>query len=135
MVRTSRCSCGECTVEVEGNPVSSGLCNCDDCRRRTGAPFSWSAYFLNDQVRKVEGPFATRVVEAVIGGADALHARHFCSKCGSTMFWKSEVWMPEQTGFAAGCFNDPTLPIPSGIYGHSQRMPWAKFPSECEIVS
>jgi hypothetical protein len=41
MVRTSRCSCGECTVEVEGDPVINGLCNCDDSRRRTGAPFSY----------------------------------------------------------------------------------------------
>ena len=129
MVRTSKCSCGECTVEVEGDPVISGLCNCDDCRRRTGAPFSWSAYFLNDQVRKVEGPLTTRVVEL------GPHIRYFCSKCGSTLFWKSDVvGRADRTGFAAGCFNDPTLPVPSHIVRCSQRMPWAVFPSEWEIV-
>lgn len=62
-MRTSSCSCGECKVEVEGDPTLNGLCNCDDCRRRTGAPFSWSVYFPNDAVRKVEGPLTTRVVE------------------------------------------------------------------------
>ena len=130
MLRTSRCSCGACAVEVEGDPVSSVLCNCDDCRRRTGAPFSWSAYFRNDQVRKVEGPFAVRVAYV----ADLPHTRSFCSKCGSTLFWKSDSRRPHLTGFAAGCFNDPTLPAPSLVVRHSQRMPWATFPSACEIV-
>jgi hypothetical protein len=133
MVRTSRCSCGECKVEVDGDPVLSGLCNCDDCRRRTGAPFSWSAFFLNDQVRKVDGPLITRVVEPVDSMVGA-HTRYFCSKCGSTLFWKSDVWRPDQTGFAAGCFNDPTMPTPGLVARYSQRMPWAVFPSECEIV-
>ncbi|HXQ15839.1 MAG TPA: GFA family protein [Caulobacteraceae bacterium] len=129
-MRTSTCSCGECTVEVEGEPAASILCNCDDCRRRTGAPFSWSAYFLNEQVRTVEGPLTTRVVET----PDYPHTRHFCSRCGSTLFWKSQSSRPHVTGFAGGCFNDPTLPAPTRVVRYSQRMPWAVFPSECEIV-
>jgi hypothetical protein len=134
MVRSSKCSCGECTVLVEGEPTFSALCNCDDCRRRTGAPFSWSAYFLNDQVRKIEGPLKTRVVHPVASEVGS-HTRSFCSKCGSTLFWKSDVWRPDQTGFAAGCFNDPTLPVPGFVTRHAQRMPWSVFPTECQILS
>jgi hypothetical protein len=130
MARTSRCSCGECSVEVEGDPVRNALCNCDDCRRRTGAPFSWSTYFLNDQIRKVEGPLTIRLVET---GEFAPHTRHFCSKCGSNLFWKAGR-LPDITGFAGGCFNDPTMTPPSRIGRYSQRMPWAVFPSDCEIV-
>lgn len=129
-MRTSRCSCGECSVEVEGDPVRNLLCNCDDCRRRTGAPFSWSAYFRNDQVREAAGPLTIRQVET---GQLAPHTRHFCSQCGSTLFWKAPTLMPEVTGFAAGCFNDPTFPAPTRVERYSQRMPWAVFPSRCEI--
>src|ERR1700741_2363516 len=117
-MRVSRCACGECSVEVEGDPVHSGLCNCDDCRRRTGAPYGWSVYFANDQVRKIEGPFTQRPVET---GEFAPHTRHFCSSCGSTLFWNAGP----VTGFAGGCFNDPTLPPPRVVMRHSQRMPWA----------
>ena len=126
-MRVSKCACGECSVEVEGEPVLSGLCNCDDCRRRTGAPFGWSVYFPNQQIQKVEGPFTVRCVETGEFGA---HTRHFCSRCGSTLFWKGGRQM---TGFAGGCFNDPTLLAPHVVGRHTQRMPWAVFPSSCEI--
>jgi hypothetical protein len=106
----------------------NGLCNCDDCRRRTGAPFSWSVYFPNEAIRKVEGPLATRRVETTTPHT----RRRFCSKCGSTLFWETEG--AGQTGFAAGCFNDPTLPAPSIVVRYPQRMPWAVFPAGCAIV-
>ena len=126
-MRVSRCACRACSVEVEGDPVRSGLCNCDDCRRRTGAPFSWSVYFPNDQVQKIDGPFSTRRVE---GGEFPPHTRRFCSLCGSNLFWNAGGL----TGFAGGCFNDPTLLAPRGVVRYSQRMPWAVFPSSCEII-
>jgi hypothetical protein len=129
-MRTSRCSCGECSVEVEGEPVINALCNCDDCRRRTGAPFGWSIYFFNDQVRNVSGPLKTRRVET-----DEPHARWFCSECGSTLFWREDApsLYADQTGFAGGCFNDPTMPAPNFIGRFAQRMSWAVFPPGCEI--
>jgi hypothetical protein len=128
MMRTSRCSCGECSVKVEGDPVRNLLCNCDDCRRRTGAPFGWSTYFLSDQIRKVEGPLTIRRVET---GQFAPHNRYFCSKCGSTLFWKMDA--SDRTVFAGGSFSDPTLPAPTRVARYAQRMPWATFPSGCEI--
>jgi hypothetical protein len=130
MMRTSSCSCGECRVEVEGDPVINTLCNCDDCRRRTGAPFSWSTYFLNDRIGKVEGPLTTRAVDH----PTIPHTRYFCPKCGSNLFWKIDaVGWTDRTGFAGGCFNDPTMPAPSIVTRYSQRMPWTIFPSACKI--
>jgi hypothetical protein len=125
-MRVSRCACGECSVEVEDDRVRSGLCNCDACRRRTGAPFSWSVYFPNHQVRTVEGPFSIRLVES---GEFAPHSRHFCSRCGSTLYWNAGAL----TGFTGGCFNDPTLIAPRRVARYSQRMPWAAIPTSCEI--
>lgn len=77
MVRMSRCACGACRVEVEGEPTSNGLCSCDNCKRRTGAPFGWSVYFRDEQVGRIEGPLT-----ALVGRGK----RWFCSTCGSTLY-------------------------------------------------
>jgi hypothetical protein len=119
-VRTARCACGACQVEVEGEPVSSGLCSCDNCKRRTGAPFGWSVYFRDGQVRKVEGPLTV---------LEGMGQRWFCATCGSTLYWKSfGAWRPGQTGFAGGCFADPTLPSPTIAVRCAQGMPWTGYP-------
>jgi len=49
-VARARCSCGQLSLEVEGEPVLNALCYCTDCRRRTGSAFGWQAYFLEAQV-------------------------------------------------------------------------------------
>ncbi|MGQ3017102.1 GFA family protein [Phenylobacterium sp.] len=122
-IRTTQCACRACEVEVEGEPVSSGLCSCDNCKRRTGAPFGWSVYFHDEQVRRVEGPLTV---------LEGLGKRWFCSTCGSTLFWKSfGGWRPGQTGFAGGCFADPTLPSPTIAVRCAQGMPWIAYPEGC----
>ncbi|WP_371133900.1 GFA family protein [Phenylobacterium sp.] len=124
-VRTARCACQACEVEVEGEPVSSGLCSCDNCKRRTGAPFGWSVYFHDEQVSRVEGPLAV---------LDGFGKRWFCSRCGSTIYWRSfGAWRPGQTGFAGGCFADPTLPVPTIAVRCAQGMPWIAYPDGCAV--
>jgi len=126
MVRMSRCACGACRVEVEGEPTSSGLCSCDNCKRRTGAPFGWSVYFRDEQVGRIEGPLT-----ALVGRGK----RWFCSTCGSTLYWKSfGAWKPGETGFAGGCFADPTLPPPTIAVRCAQGMPWAVYPADCALL-
>lgn len=124
-VRTARCACGACWVDVEGEPVSSGLCSCDNCKRRTGAPFGWSLYFRDEQVRRIAGPLSVLV---------GVGKRWFCSACGSTIYWRSfGAWRPGQTGFAGGCFADPTLPPPSIAVRCAQAMPWIGYPADCAL--
>lgn len=124
-VRTARCACGACQVDVEGEPISSGLCSCDNCKRRTGAPFGWSVYFRDEQVRKVEGPLTV---------LEGMGKRWFYSTCGSTLYWKSfGGWRPGQIGFAGGCFADPTLPSPTIAVRCAQGMPWTGYPAGCAL--
>lgn len=124
-VRTARCACQACEVEVDGEPVSSGLCSCDNCKRRTGAPFGWSVYFHDEQVSRVEGPLAV---------LEGFGKRWFCSRCGSTIYWRSfGAWRPGQTGFAGGCFADPTLPVPTIAVRCAQGMPWIAYPESCAV--
>lgn len=125
IVRTARCACGACQVEVEGEPISSGLCSCDNCKRRTGAPFGWSVYFRDEQVRRIEGPLTV---------LEGMGKRWFCATCGSTLYWRSfGAWRPGQTGFAGGCFADPTLPSPTIAVRCAQGMPWTGYPAGCAL--
>jgi hypothetical protein len=46
MNRIARCCCGSLRVETTGEPVIVAACHCQECQRRTGAPFGVSGYFL-----------------------------------------------------------------------------------------
>ena len=57
MTRTARCCCEACELVVEGEPVLNAICHCDNCKRRTGSAFGWSAYFPDAQVVVQTGKF------------------------------------------------------------------------------
>ena len=67
------CLCGDVRLVAEGLPYRVGLCHCLDCRKHTGALFHGSAIFSAGAVR--------------ITGATASYGdRHFCPRCGSSVF-------------------------------------------------
>ena len=74
------CLCGGVRFEARGRPYRVGLCHCLDCRKHHGALFFAAAMFPPDAVT-IEG--ATREYKA----------RHFCPRCGSSVFarWTDEV--------------------------------------------
>ena len=73
---TGGCLCGDVRIEATGRPYRVGICHCLDCRKHHGALFHASAIFPEDAV-KVEGE--TREYAG----------RHFCPRCGSSVFSKS----------------------------------------------
>ena len=48
---------------------------------------------------------------------------HFCTDCGSTVFWKPER-LPDAAAVAAGAFADPTFPKPSNAVHLESRHSW-----------
>jgi hypothetical protein len=52
--RTAKCQCGGLQAKVSGDPLLVLVCHCSACQHRTGAPFSYAAYFLRSEV-KIEG--------------------------------------------------------------------------------
>lgn len=70
------CLCGDVRIEASGPPYRVGLCHCLDCRKHHGALFHASAIFPEEAV-KVEGE--TR----------EYRQRHFCPRCGSSVFSRS----------------------------------------------
>jgi hypothetical protein len=73
---TGGCLCGAVRLVASGRPYRVGLCHCLDCRKHHGALFSASAIFAEDQV-------------TIAGETRAFAGRHFCPRCGSSVFARS----------------------------------------------
>lgn len=67
------CLCGAVRFEATGRPWRVGLCHCLDCRKHSGSLFQPTAIF----------PEAAVVVH---GEARDWAGRHFCPRCGSSVF-------------------------------------------------
>lgn len=73
---TGGCLCGAVRIEATGRPYRVGICHCLDCRKHHGALFFAGAMFPESAVR--------------IEGETHAHAgRHFCPRCGSSVFARS----------------------------------------------
>lgn len=82
---TGQCLCGEVGYGIHGRIVAMYQCHCSRCRRASGSSFATNL-----------------AVEAsgfeILRGADALSAfeqpagtiRHFCSRCGSPVYSRSD---------------------------------------------
>jgi hypothetical protein len=70
---TGGCLCGDVRLVATGRPYRVGLCHCLDCRKHHGALFYAAAVFPRDAVE--------------VDGATCDYAgRHFCPRCGSSVF-------------------------------------------------
>lgn len=73
---TGGCLCGDVQITTSGEPKRIGICHCLDCRKHHGALFHASAIF-DESAFTVEGQ--TREYAG----------RHFCPRCGSSVFGRS----------------------------------------------
>ena len=74
---TGGCLCGKVRIVATGLPYRVGVCHCLDCRKHHGALFHASAIFPEDAV-------------AITGETQAYAGRHFCPRCGSSVFSRTE---------------------------------------------
>lgn len=70
---TGGCLCGDVRVHASGPPRRVGLCHCLDCRKHHGALFFAAAIFHEGAV-------------AIDGKTHDYAGRHFCPRCGSSVF-------------------------------------------------
>ena len=73
---TGGCLCGDVRFEATGRPYRVGICHCLDCRKHHGALFYAAAIFPQDAV-------------TVEGETGEYRGRHFCPRCGSSVFARS----------------------------------------------
>lgn len=70
------CLCGDMRLVATGQPYRVGICHCFDCRRHHGALFHASAIFPENAV-------------TITGETHEYAGRHFCPRCGSSVFSRS----------------------------------------------
>lgn len=121
-VRTAQCACGDCAITVAGAPILNGICNCTNCKARTGSGFGWNAYFPDERVTQISGRFEDYHLDLA-----QPQTRSFCQHCGTTLFWKT-AFMPGHIGIAGGCFQNGDMPEPTGLYASDQQCAWLTFP-------
>jgi hypothetical protein len=82
---TGGCLCGGVRIVATGRPLRVGLCHCLDCRKHHGALFNASAMFPTEAV-------------TIEGETRDYRGRHFCPRCGSSVFARSGDEIEVQLG-------------------------------------
>ena len=103
----------------------NALCHCANCQRRTGSAFGWSCYFPEDQVEIPATSHGVYAFQSASGGQE----RHFCDRCGSTVFWRSEVFAGV-VGVAGGCLAGEDVGAPTMSASEGDRRVWVAVPPE-----
>jgi hypothetical protein len=129
---TATCACGQASITVSAPPTLHGICHCTNCKRRTGSAFGISAYFERLAVTHQVGE--TQVYGFHHKELNHEQERHFCIKCGTTLFWFVSS-MPEKIGIAAGCFESGALPDPGASYRHNKREAWLELPETWSVFN
>ncbi len=104
---TGQCLCGDVRIVASGRPSRVGLCHCMDCRRHHGALFFAAAIF----------PEAAVTVD---GETRHYGTRHFCARCGSSVFARNDGEMEVHLGI----LDEPGSFIPAYECWTIRREPW-----------
>lgn len=104
---TGGCLCGDVRIEASGQPYRVGLCHCLDCRKFHGALFHASAIF------------AERAV-TITGETRDYAGRHFCPRCGSSVFNRSA----DEVEINLGCLDAPDQLTPTYESWTVRRESW-----------
>lgn len=121
MKASGRCLCGQATYEIEGEPLWTGCCYCEDCQREgggghlTGLALPGSAIAASGTLKVYTAP----------GGSGEAIDRTFCSECGSTLFSNPKV-MGDAVIVRAGTLADSDDLEPGMAVYCSQARSWDK---------
>ncbi len=101
------CLCGDVRVVATGAPHRVGVCHCLDCRKHHGALFYAAAIFPQDAV-------------AISGETRDWRGRHFCPRCGSSVFARSG----DEVEVHLGTLDAPDRFVPSYEVWTLRRESW-----------
>jgi hypothetical protein len=123
------CHCGELSIRLAGDPEYVSSCCCQACQRRTGSLFGVTAFFREDQVIEKAGPVGDY---RRIGESGKALDFHFCTNCGSTVWWEPHA-RPGRVAVSAGAFADTAFPAPQRMIWTEHRHPWVCTPEDLPL--
>jgi hypothetical protein len=113
---TGQCHCGAVRYEMPAETIHRALCHCSDCRRHSGAPMVAWGLVRKDQL-KVDG-------ETKEYASSEHGRRHFCPRCGTALFYTSDVVFPGQIDVQIATLDDPDAIAPTAQIQTAERIGW-----------
>jgi hypothetical protein len=113
------CQCGQARYRITGEPLWTGVCHCNECKRSSGAAFSMSTRVRATDVILTKGALKTWSRPSDVRGAVICH---FCPECGNRLWHE-----PEGSGFLhvkPGTLDDPSQVDPTFEGYTIRKSPW-----------
>lgn len=104
---SASCLCGAVRLQTRGEPYRVGLCHCLDCRKQSGALFAGFAIFPETAV-------------SLTGETHSYNGRHFCPRCGSSVFARSD----DEIEICLGAFDTTDAFTPTYELWTQRRETW-----------
>jgi len=115
IVASGQCLCGNIQFEIKGEPVWSGYCHCESCRRFTGSVVTnWLGIKNSDLVFTRGQP-----VKFKAAGID----RSFCSICGSSLTYEANHF-PNYIQVHIGSLDNPNKIEPLAHVHFAEKIEW-----------
>ena len=124
MERTASCLCGQLKITMDGDPARVNMCSCTECQRRSGSAFQIAGFFVETQIKAIEGE---STVYARTGGSGNAINLHFCPTCGVSVYFRPAA-RPSVIGVHGGCFADPDFPAPNTASWRQSGHDWVVVP-------
>ena len=125
---TGGCLCGAVRYEINGEPVRTAMCHCDDCRRVTGSAYATNFFFKADDIVVTKG--TTKSFQHKGDSGNTL-TKEFCPECGSPIFNSSAAGTGVK-GVKAGTLDDVKGLRPQIEVYVSRRLPFTVSPDDTE---
>lgn len=113
---SGQCHCGAIRYSMPTAVEHHALCNCQDCRRHSGAPLVGWALVGQDELD--------------VSGTPKIYAssehgrRHFCADCGTGLFYTNEAIFPGKIDVQSATLDDPDLIPPGAQIQTAERIGW-----------
>ncbi len=117
MTYTGQCLCGAIRYQLEGEPKTSALCHCSDCRRSAGAPVVAWSMFPESALSILKG-------EPKTINSSGTAMRSFCPDCGSGLFYRNAVVLPGIVDVQTATLDNPELLPPAVQIQVAERITW-----------
>lgn len=110
------CLCGAVRYRVEGEPMSSGICHCETCRRAASAPTLPFVVFPADKFAITQGQPAEFHSSPHV-------TRSFCGRCGSPLTYDNAD-EPDTIDVMTCSLDDPGAFPPTHHVWVSEKVAW-----------
>jgi hypothetical protein len=119
------CLCGAVRYAVEGEPINSGICHCESCRRAASAPRLPFVGFPRRAFRILRGAPASYASSPGV-------VRRFCGVCGSQLTYERDD-EPASLDVLTCSLDDPSAFPPTAHVWASEALPWDRIAGDIPV--